>query len=184
MRRVIAALGLSAALLGLGAPADAQGVRFGAHANLGTGLRDPYLTFDGGDANRGAGVRVWWELGLEHEGLGFLGTVDVFEAKGAATFFDELTLEQFTIGGRYWEFNLNAVYARGSKRLKLYVGLGLNVANDTLDKDYITTFQDNDALDLGANVIFGAKLFEHVLVESRGQIRGGGQVIVSVGLLL
>jgi len=184
MRTAIAALGLSAALLNLAAPADAQGFRFGAQANLGTGLRDPYLTLDGGDANRGLGVRVWWELGLEHEGLGFLGTVDVFEAKGRERFFDPVTLEQFEIGGRYWEFSLGAVYARGGKRLKLYVGLGLNVANDTLDKDYITTFEDTDALDLGGTFIFGGKVLEHVFVETRAEVRGGGQVIVSVGLLL
>jgi hypothetical protein len=184
MRRAIAALGLSAALCGLSAPADAQGVRFGAHANLGTGLRDPYLTKDGGDANRGAGVRVVWELGLEHEGLGLLGSIDVFEGKSKETFIDELTLEPFSIGGRYWEFNVGAIYARGNKRLKFYVGLGLNVANDTLDKDYITTFEDNDALDLGGNVLFGAKAFEHLFVETRAQVRGGGQFIVSVGLLL
>lgn len=184
MRTAIAALGLSATLLVLGGPAHAQGLRFGAQANLGTGLRDPYLTIDGGDANRGLGVRVLWELGLEHEGLGFLGTVDVFEGKATATFLDPLTLEAFSIGGRYWEFNLGAVYARGGRRLKLYVGLGLNVANDTLDKDYITTFEDSDALDLGANVLFGGRVLEHVFVEARGQIRGGGQLIVSVGLIL
>lgn len=184
MRTAITTLGLSAALLLGGASAEAQGFRLGAHANLGTGLRDPYLTEDGGDANRGLGVRVLWELGLEHEGLGLTGGVDVFEAKGTATFIDPLTLEVFSIGGRYWEVNVGALYARGSRKFKMYLGLGLNVANDTLDEDYITTFEDADALDLGASVTLGARLFEHVIVETRTHIRGGGQVTLSVGLLL
>jgi hypothetical protein len=166
------------------APAGAQGLRFGAHANWGTGLRNPYLTDDGGDANLGAGVRVVWELGLEHEGLGFLGTIDVFDKKSTLTLTDPLTLQPFTIGGRYWEFNLNATYTRGWPRFKLYLGLGLNVANDTLDEDYITNLTDSDALDLGGNVFVGARAYEHIFAEARCHVRGGGQVIVSVGFLL
>jgi hypothetical protein len=182
MRTVLPALGLGALLL-FGSTAEAQGVRFGLQGNWGTGLRNPYLTEDGGDANRGAGVRVWWELGMEHEGLGFMGHIDVFEGKTSILLQDPLTLEPFEIGGRYWEFGASAMYARGSKKLKLYVGLGLHVANDTLDEDYITTFQDADALDIGGHVIAGARLFEHVFTEVRGQVRGGGQVIVSVGVM-
>ena len=185
MRRLSWNAALGALLLsGLGASAEAQGVRFGLQGNWGTGLRNPYLTEDGGDANRGAGVRALWELGMEHEGLGFLGTVDVFEAKSSLLLTDPLTFETFEIGGRYWEFNLGAIYARGSRKLKLYVGLGVNVANDTLDYDYITTLQDSDALDLGGHVLFGARVFEHVFAESRVHIRGGGQVTLSLGLLL
>ena len=184
MRTAITALGLSATLLLAGVSAEAQGLRVGAAANLGTGLRDPYLTEDGGDANRGLGVRVIWELGLEHEGLGLFGAVDVFEAKGSETFIDPTTFETFTIGGRYWEFNAGALYARGSRKFKMYLGLGFNLANDTLDENYITTFQDSDALDIGGSVTLGARVYEHVFVESRVHIRGGGQAILSVGLLL
>lgn len=183
MRLTLPALGLGALLL-VGGPAEAQGVRFGLQGNWGTGLRNPYLTEDGGDANRGAGARVWWELGMDHEGLGFLGSVDIFEAKSSLLLQDPLTLEPFEIGGRYWELSASAMYARGSRKLKLYVGLGLHVANDTLDEDYITTFEDNDALDIGGQVILGARVFEHVFVETRAHIRGGGQVIVSLGLML
>jgi hypothetical protein len=183
MRLAVPALCLSALLLA-SASAEAQGVRFGLQGNWGTGLRNPYLTENGGDAERGVGVRAWWELGLDHEGLGFMASVDVFEAKSSLLVQDPLTLEPFEIGGRYWEFSTSAMYARGSKKLKLYVGLGLHVAHDTLDEDYITTFQDADALDIGGHVILGARVFEHIFVETRGQVRGGGQVIVSVGLML
>jgi hypothetical protein len=183
MRLAVPALCLSA-LVFASTSAEAQGVRFGLQGNWGTGLRNPYLTEDGGDANLGAGARVWWELGLDHEGLGFMASVDVFEAKSSLFVTDPLTLEPFEIGGRYWEFSTSAMYARGSKKLKLYVGLGLHVAHDTLDEDFITTFEDADALDIGGHVILGARLFEHVFAEARGQIRGGGQVIVSIGLML
>jgi len=183
MRTFLPALGLGAFLL-CGSVVEAQGVRFGLQGNWGTGLRNPYLTENGGDAERGAGARVWWELGMDHEGLGFMGSVDVFEGKSSLFVEDPLTLETFEIGGRYWEFSASAMYARGSRKLKLYVGLGLHVAHDTLDEDYITTFADGDALDIGGQVILGARVFEHVFVETRGHVRGGGQVIVSLGLML
>src|SRR5688572_12054491 len=160
MRLVLSALGLGALMLLTSGTAEAQGVRFGLHGNWGTGLRDPYLTEDGGDAELGAGVRVLWELGLDHEGLGMLGSIDVSKKRSTAGFFDPATFEEFEIGGRYWEFNAGLTYTRGGRRLKLYCGLGFNVANDTLDEDFITTFEDGDALDIGGNVLFGARLME------------------------
>src|SRR5687767_10003117 len=139
MRLVLSALGLGALMLLTSGTAEAQGVRFGLLGNLGTVLRNAYLTEDGGDADLGAGVRVLWELGLEHEGLGLLGTIDVFKKESKIGLIDPVTFEAFDIGGKYWEFNANATYTRGGRRLKLYCGLGINVANDTLDEDCITT---------------------------------------------
>ncbi len=178
------ATGLALLLLLLGGvPARAQGVRLGLHANLGSGLSNTYGT-NGTGAGLGLGVRAVWELGMEHEGLGFMGQVDVFEKHPRLTLPDPLTLQDFHIGGRYWEFNLHAIYARGSKTFKMYLGLGFNLANDTVDRDYLVDFTDNDALDIGGNVLLGAKLYEHVYVESRAEVRGGGQVVLTLGLLL
>jgi len=178
------ALGLTAAVWLVAGHAEAQGVRFGAHANFGTGLRDSYRTEDGGDANLGGGVRVIWELGLHHEGLSFMGSVDVFQAKSSVFVTDPDLLDVFEIGGRYWEVNTYATYSWGQEKLNYYLGFGVNLANDTLDKDYITTFSDTDALDVGGNILFGTKAFDHIFAEARYEVRGGGQVMLTLGVLL
>jgi hypothetical protein len=177
-------LGLLAALMLVAGTAEAQGLRFGAQANFGTGLRDSYRTEDGGDANLGGGARVVWELGLHHEGLSFMASVDVFQAKTSVIVIDPDLLDAFEIGGRYWEVNTYATYSWGKEKLNYYVGLGPSLAHDTLDRDFITTLEDSDALDIGGNLLFGAKAFDHVFAEARYEIRGGGQVMLTLGLLL
>jgi len=187
MRRAVSvwALVVAAVVLVLSvAPAEAQGVRFGLHANFGTGLRNGFGTTDGGDANLGAGARVVWELGLHHEGLSLIGSVDVFQAKTFLSVRDVTGFELFTTGGRYYEGNANATYSWGKEKLNFYVGLGANLANDTLDKDFITTVTDNAAFDIGGNVLFGAKALNHIFAEARCEVKGGGQMILTLGLLL
>jgi hypothetical protein len=182
MRKGVVAWGLGTVLLLGGASAHADGVRFGVQGHFGTGLGNGYRTEDGGDANLGGGVRVIWELGLEHEGLAFESSVDVFEKDSTFTVTDNLTGEPIKFGGRYWEFNLNATYTRGSK-VKFYLGFGLNLAHDTVDRDFIVTGTDAEALDIGGNVLFGSRFFDHLFAESRIEVKGGGQAMVSVGIL-
>ena len=187
MRRAVSLWALLAAAIVVGlsaAPAQAQGVRFGVHGNFGTGMRNGYATTDGGDANLGGGVRVVWELGLHHEGLSLMGSVDVFQAKTFLSVRDVTGFELFTTGGRYYEGNLNATYSWGKEKLNFYVGLGANIANDTLDKDFITTVTDNEAFDIGGNVLFGAKALNHVFAEARYEVKGGGQMMLTLGFLL
>jgi hypothetical protein len=179
-----AALGVGALLLLSGGRAEADGVRFGLQGNFGTGLGRGFNLPDGGDANLGAGVRAIWELGLEHEGLAFEASVDVFAKNDRFTAIDSFTGDTVSLGGRYWEFNTNATYARGSHALKFYCGLGVNLAHDTVDRDYLVTGTDNDPLDIGGNLLVGSRVLDHLFVESRLEIRGGGQAMISVGLLL
>jgi hypothetical protein len=172
------------ALMTLAGDARAQGVRFGLHANFGTGLRNGFGTTDGGDANLGGGARVVWELGLHHEGLSFQGSVDVFQAKSSLVLRDFDGFPLFETGGRYWEGNANATYSWGKEKLNFYVGLGANLANDTLDKDFITTVTDTSAFDIGGNILFGTKALDVFFAEARCEVRGGGQMMLTAGILL
>jgi len=181
--RAAAVAGLGAILLLGGARAEADGLRVGLQGHFGTGMGNSYLTEDGGDADFGAGVRVIWELGLEHEGLALETSVDIFEKDNSISFNDPLTGEPFSVGGRYWEFNLNASYARGGK-VKFYLGLGLNLAHDTLDRDHIIAGGDTEPLDIGGNLFVGARFFDHFFTETRIEVWGGGQAVLSVGVLL
>jgi hypothetical protein len=63
------------------------------------------------------------------------------------------------------------------------LGLGANLAHDTIDRDYILFGTDGDPLDIGGNVLVGARVLDHLFAESRIEIRGGGQAVLTVGIL-
>ena len=149
---------VAATVTALAAPAQAVDASFGGQLSYGFGLSD-----EDGDAALGIGGRVVLDLGEQKPGLEAIGSFDYF-------FPSEEGVDL-----SYWEINANLVYNLSPMgNVRPYAGAGLDLAHASVEGF-------DGRTDAGLNLVGGLKLSRNVFVETRIELGGGEQVVLSAG---
>ena len=163
------------------AGAEADDVRFGAHASFAAGG-------DEGDAGFGLGARAALDLARTRRGLAFVGSADYFLSPEGGAQGDGIQ-----IGVSYWELNANLIHSldQGGRRVKKaratrlspYLGAGLNLAHRSASIEGGGVSAKSSRTRLGLNLLGGLRVTDNVFGEVRYELGGGEQLVAAAGYL-
>jgi len=121
------------------------------------------------DFEYGVGARLNLDLSDRRAGLAAAVTFDYF--------FPEAV---FGVEPTYWELNGSLIYKLGDSNLQPYVGTGLNLAHASVSVEGVGSASEDE---IGVNLLGGVKLGRSLFGEVRYEIKGGEQLVISVGFL-